>query len=125
MTFYSDLGETIGDVLEQFGNADALLVRPTPGAYNPATGISGTTTEATYAVKVLLDSSSLLTLGAKFGTDLVKAGDFQATLAANAAPITPAPGDVLRTGGQDLKVVGVQSSPSLVDAVVHTLLVRR
>lgn len=125
MSFYGSLARMVGATLAKYGNADAQLIRRTPGTYDPATGMTAAGSEAVYPVRVLIDSSSFVSLGAKFGVDLVKAGDFQVTMAASAAPITPDAGDVLRVGVDELDLIGVQSSPSIVDAVVHTILARR
>jgi hypothetical protein len=76
--------------LKSYGAAGTLSHIDT-GGYDPATG---TTTGAVTTVtpcSAMLDSSSLKTLGFKFGDGLVQGGDMMATLAG----IVPAAGDIL------------------------------
>lgn len=124
MSFYGGLAKTVGNLLAKYGNATAQLVRSVPGAYDPVTG-TATVVETAFTVSVLLDASGVQTLGFKFGVGSINAGDLEATVAAEGLPVTPIPGDVLKVGGDALQVVKVQTTPSIKNPVIHSLLVRR
>lgn len=133
MSLYTRLQSTASRLITSKGNAEGLLIRRTPGAYDPALGAPASPVETSYPVKAFVDASSLRTLGYRYGEALVKSGDLEATVAASGLPITPEPGDILQVTnavdkgitGVTLKVVANQSTPSLADAVIHTMLVRQ
>ena len=104
--------------LKAYG-ASGTLTHTVPGAYDPTTG--GTTASTTTrSVNALLDASSLVGLGHKFGQDLVQAGDLKATITGTAEA-----GDVLTISLGAFTVKAVQPVYVRDVAVMSECLVRR
>ena len=100
--------------------APATLTHKTPGAYDPATGGASVTTTTT-SVRALLDASSLVSLGFKFGQDLVRAGDMKATVTG----VVPVEGDTLTLPLGTFTVIQVRPVYVQATQVLAECLVRR
>ena len=120
MSLASTVTKSAARAVKAYG-AKGTLTHVTPGGYDPTTG---TTTGAVTTVtpcSAVLDSTSLKTLGYKFGDGLVQAGDVLALVAG----ILPVAGDILAVATGSFVVIS--SRPTFLgDAVVVTdCLVRR
>lgn len=101
-------------------SAPGTLTHATPGSYDTNTGgVTNTTT--TTSVRALLDASSLVGLGAKFGADLVRTGDMLATVAG----VAPVEGDTLTLAMGTFKVIQVRPVYVQATQVMAECLVRR
>jgi len=127
MSFYDSLAATAANVLRGYGNAvDAVLARATPGEYDSATLTTGPGTVLTASVDAFLESSSLQTLGSKFGETMVRESDAMATLSAQGLPFVPDAGDTLTTSdGTVWTVKAVRATPAGPNPVLLEALVRR
>lgn len=103
--------------------ATATLTQITQGAFDPATGTSGSTTVST-ATKAILDASSLQGLGYTFGQDQVIDGDLKATIPAKGLDVAPKPGDGLTIGATTYTIKAVRPLYVGASAVTYELLVR-
>jgi len=105
--------------------ATAVLTRVVPGAFDTTTGTNAAGTTTTSACFAVLDSSSLKTLGFKFGEGLVQGGEILATVPAKGLSFDPAAGDTLTTAGVPFVVIDVQPTYAGDVAVMFSCLVRK
>jgi len=75
--------------------ASAVLSRNVLGAIDPATGKSVSSSTLTCSTLCKLDSTSIKTLGYKFGDGLVQGGDIMASIPSKGLTFSPQPGDFL------------------------------
>ena len=116
--FYDDLATTAQELLTEFGGVVMLTVS-VPGAYNPATGSTGTPTVSTYSgVGVKLDYSQFDIDGTR-----IKAGDQRVYLNAGIRLI-PASGNTLTMGGKVYNVVTSRPLQPADTTVLHDVQVR-
>lgn len=108
-------------VIRRYG-ATATLTHSVMGTYNTSSGVS-TPTLSTSTIKVIRDGSSMRTLGARFGEDIVLAGDEQVTIAAKSA--TPVLGDTLTMGSVTYQVAAVRPLYVMDAVATWECLVRR
>lgn len=127
MTFYGSLAATAANVLRGYGNAvSSTLARTTPGEYDSSSLSTGAGTVETVSVDAFLESSSLQTLGSKFGESMVRESDAMATLSAQGLPFVPDAGDTLTTSdGTVWTVKAVRATPAGPNPVLFEALVRR
>ena len=119
MSLAATLQKTAQKALKSYG-AKGTLTHTTPGAYDPATGTTSNVQTVT-PCSALLDSSSLKTLGFKFGDGMVQAGDIMATVSG----VVPVPGDVLAVAIGQFNVIDVRPQYVGSDVVMAQCLVRR
>lgn len=106
--------------------AKAVLTHTVPGAYNPATGTTGTPTVTATNCSVTLDVVSKRIPGMKFGTnDLVQEGDLFATVPAKGLPVDPALGDTITFNGFPWVIKAIWPTYVGGTAVVFECQVRR
>ena len=127
MSLYPSLAATAANVLRNYGNAvDAVLTRTTAGEYDSSNLSTGAGTVETASVDAFIESSSLQTLGSKFGESLVRESDAIATLSAQGLPFVPDAGDTLTTAdGMVWTVKAVRATPAGPNPVLFEALVRR
>lgn len=126
MSVYDGLRATAVSVLNAYGNVTATLTKVTPGAYDVTTSTTGADVVETASVPLFMDTSDLITLGRKFGPDLVRAGDALATMAASATTLIPQEGDQLTMADETIWTIrGVRATPEGGNAVVYELQVRK
>lgn len=104
--------------------AAGTLSHTVRGAYSATAGTSLDVTRKA-SIQVYLDSSSIKTLGFKFGSDLVRAGDLLAVIPAKGLTFTPEEGDELVMAAGKFKVVRVAPSYVADTPIVFELMVRR
>jgi hypothetical protein len=123
----SRLLNTVSGVFAKLGGlaASATITRTVAGAYDPVTG--GPTPGSTTAIstKAVLDSTSLRTLGFRYGEGLVQTGDMEAMIPAAGLTFDPAAGDSLTVGGVAYTVIGARPTYEGATPVLWQLLVRR
>lgn len=123
MSFYGDLRADATALLAEYGNATGVLTRSTPGEYDSTTATTGGSRVDSVDVSVFVDAGDYVTLGRKFGEDLVRSGDALALLAAG--DLVPQEGDTLTLGAEVWTIKRIRTTPEGGNAVLHELLVRR
>ncbi len=121
----------LNDVSTLFGGLGELaaagtLTQVSPGSYNPGVGtISGRTPTVT-PIQVVLDSTSIKTLGYKYGEQgLIQVGDIEAHIPAKGIPSQVMPGDVVGVGDTNYRVVLVRPSFAGATPVLYSCVVRK
>lgn len=105
--------------------APVTLQRTAPGVYNPTTGTGGTPTVTTTGTFGILDTTSIKTLGFKYGDDLVRSGDIQITIPAKNLTFAPELGDTLVTPQWPYIIAGIRPVYSGSVAVIYECLGRK
>lgn len=107
----------------QYGKA-VVFRSVSQGAYDPATGLATQSTVDT-SCRGVMDGTSKVKLGFRFGSDLIQEGDLGITIAAASIPSTPKPDDLVTIDGWDYVVVANQPTWSGDLIALHQLLVRK
>lgn len=111
-----------GSAIKTYG-ADGTLTHSTPGVYDPVTGGS-TPTVATSACVGIIDASGLASLGFKFGSDLVRSGDYKVTVPNKGLTFAPTQGDAISIASRVGTVIAIQPVYVMDQVVTYELLVR-
>lgn len=118
---------TVSGVFAKLGGiaASATITRTVAGAYDPVTGGPTPGSSTTLSTKAVLDSTSLRTLGFRYGEGLVQTGDMEAMIPAAGLTFDPAAGDSLTVGGVAYVVIAARPTYEGSTPVLWQLLVRR
>lgn len=114
---YDNSAATADSLIRKFGTSVSMS-RVTPGAYNPETGQTATTTTTQTVLAVVIDYPQKFIDGT-----LIRQGDRKALVSAvgSTAPIA---GDTFTWGGSPLVVVEAKTLGPAGTAVLYTLQVR-